>query len=281
MLRYEFNEDAAALKEPIVFSLYLIPEDGSEIVKANPLDVELYVDGVISADNTFKLIPEPGEHETEFGIVLTKKLLEAMTIDRDYQFVFKVEKNPGIDRINDFKIGNLKEKQMVLEPQNDDKTPIRIRVEYVANALKVGTLSTVLILLALLIACIIIVQVFTKKFNQLQLGKIFVTVDENRKNITRMQTSLKSSKEIVLTPVMKKQSFLKMLFLGKVSYVVVKGLPSEVRLTPGARAQTNAIYKRNDFSVTSAGDNDELRVLKHINPETNKVIEIEYCIRRR
>lgn len=283
VLRYEFNEDAAVLNEPIVFSLYMIPEDTGKIVvvKANPLDVELYIDGSISTDNTFRLMPEPGEHEVEFGIVLTKKLLEEKTIDRDYQFVFKVEKNPGIDRINDFKIGNLKENQMVLEPNNDNKTPIRIRVEYVSNALKVGTLSTFFTLLALLVAYIVIVQVFTKKFNQLQLGKIFVTVDENRKNITRMQTSLKSSKEIVLTPVTQKQSFLKMLFFGKVSYVVVKGLPSEVKLTPGIRAQTNVVYKRNDFSLTSAGDNDELRVLKHIDPETNKVVEIEYCAKRR
>ena len=153
-------------------------------------------------------------------------------------------------------------------------------MEYVANALKVGTLSTVLTLLALLVAFIIIVQIFTKKFNQLQLSKIFVTVDENRKNITRMQTSLKSSKEIVLTPQEQKQSFFKMLFTGKVSYIVIKGLPSEVKLTPGIRSQTNAVYKRNDYIMTTAGDNEELRILKNLNTEKGHTIEIEYRAKR-
>lgn len=279
-LKYEFNEDAAGLDEPIVFSLYMTPEDGSASFKADPLDVELYVDGVLSPDNTFSLKPEPGEHEVEFGIVLTVKLLESMDIDRDYQFVFKVEKNPGIDRINDFKIGNIKSSEMVLEPKNDDKTPIRIRVERVANALKVGTLSTIFTILALIIAFIIIVQIFTKRFNQLQLNKLYVTIDDNRKGITRMKTPLTSAKEIVLTPNDQSQSFFKMLFLGKVSYIVVRGLPSEVRLTPGSRAQVNANYKRTDYSVSTKGDNDELRVLRYENPDTHQVIEIEYCARR-
>lgn len=279
-LRYEFNEDAAALTDPIVFSLYMTPEDSSESFKADPKDVELYVDGVLSPDNTFSLKPEPGAHEIEFGVVLTLQLLESMKIDRDYQFVFKVEHNPGIDRINDFKIGSLKESEMVLESQNDDKTPFRIRVERVSNALKVGCLSTLFTILALLIAFIIIVQLFIKRFNQLQLSKIYVTIDENRKNITRMQASLTSAKEIVLTPVSKSQNFLKMLFFGKVAYVVIKGLPSEVKLTPGSRAQTNAQFRRNDFSSTTTGDSDEIRVLKYEDPEANRVIQIEYCVRR-
>lgn len=276
-LKYEFNEDAAELTEPIVFSLYMVPEEeGKECFKADPNDVELYVDGALQPNNTFSLKPVSGEHEVEFGIVLTQKLLEAEDYDRDYQIVFKVEKNQGIDRINDFKIGNLKEKQMVLEPQKDDKTPIRIRVEYVANMLKVGVMSTLSVLLALLVAFIVIVQVFTKRFNRLQLSKVFVTIDENRKNITRMKASLQSSKEIVLTPKEQKQSFLKMLFTGKVSYIVIKGLPSEVRLTPGIKSQTNVVYKRNDYMMTMAGDNDELRILKNVNTEQGHKIEIEY-----
>jgi len=280
-LKYEFNEDAAELTEPIVFSLYMVPEEeGKENFKADPNDVELYVDGQLSPDNTFSLIPELGEHEVEFGIVLTKELLEAKDYDRDYQIVFKVEKNPGIDRINDFKIGNLKEKQMVLEPQNDDKTPIRIRVNHVANMLQVVVISTLLTILSLLVAFIVIIQVFTKRFNKLQLGKIFVTIDENRKNITRMKTSLQSSKEIVLTPQEQKQSFLKMLFTGKVSYIVIKGLPSEVKLTPGIKSQTNVVYKRNDYTMTTAGDNDELRILKNVNTEKGHTIEIEYRAKR-
>ena len=72
-----------------------------------------------------------------------------------------------------------------------------------------------------------------------------------------------------------------MLFSGKVSYIVIKGLPSEIKLTPGVRAQTNATYKRNDFIVVTSGDNDELRILKNANAKEGHIIEIEYCTKKR
>lgn len=282
-LAYEFNENSSDLDKPVVFSLYLVSDDGEKNIKADNSGVELYVNGKLSADNTFELIPQSGKHEVDFGIVLKENLLFEKDIDRDYQFVFKVESNPGIDRINNFKIGNLKRDKAILLPENDDKTPILIRVKHIANSLKVGTLSTLFTILTLILAFIIIVQIFTKRFNKLQIGKIFVTIDGNRKNISRMEPmqKLKLSKEIVLTPNRQKQGFLKMLFTGKITYVFIKGLPSDIKMTPGNKAQTIVTCRRNEFEISTSGDNDELKVMKYCNKDDNSVIEVEYCTKRR
>lgn len=215
ILKYEFNDCASELQEPVIFSLYMMSEDGGNCRKTSNQDVELYIDGVLSPDNTFQLSPNSNKNEVEFGIVLKNKLLYEKDIDRDFKFVFKVEDNPGIDRINNYSINS--SNTPLLDENKDAQTPIVVKVKHVSNRLRV-CIDSILSFIGILVICVLVIWFLILK--GLNYPKLDVAVDINgayylhkSKNRYRMIVLCDGSYD-------KRQSYLNKLFTGEVFYSV-------------------------------------------------------------
>jgi hypothetical protein len=259
------NTDFAECEEidkPLV--LQLCDDDA----KAIPIRVaQLYVNGEKSEDNTITIVPKSGAKQTEIKIVLDESQLNET---RTFTWNLQVVDNPGLVKIN--------ERQPGKDPWIADTT-VNWKNKKVANPLRVGTDITLFSILSILVAWIILAQlVLFSKFKSTQIKKIFVMVDGGRKNIQGYNQSVVGAKEIVLTPNDKSQSFLKRLFLGKVIYVRIKGLPGEISLTPGdGKFQTKSVLaNKKAFGVETSGDMNEIKTIKSLDGD----FAVEYYAKR-
>lgn len=135
-LSVAFNEDASELTSPLVLALYRKAGEGNP-VRVGTDEAEVYVNGEKSSDNTISVLPSatPGEEQKiKIGIVLTPATLQSGDKDQTFTYLMKMEKNPGLDYINDVVV--LGQSSLVLE--TDPWTPMNVYLDYVANKLEVG-----------------------------------------------------------------------------------------------------------------------------------------------
>lgn len=258
VINTQFDE-CENLTEPLV--LQLCDDDA----KAIPTTVaQLYVNGEKSEDNTIAIDPKADVKETEIKIVLDESQEQDT---RTFTWNLQVVDNPGLTKINDRAPGK--------DPWITD-TQMNWQNKHVANPLRVGTDLSLSAILAILVVWILLVQlVLFSKFKKTQISKIFVEINDTRKNILRYDQSVIGSKEIILTSENKSQNFIARLFLGKVIYVYVKGLPGNISLTPGGgRFQTRAsIDHREKFEIGISGEKQELKRIKSKEGDDSFVVE--------
>ena len=274
-LNVEFNEDAKAdFQRDVVLALYQVDEKGREVA-VRPDDVKVFVNGVESPDNTLRI--GKNDERIDIGLQIQKSYLEQYGPGM-FNWKFKVIDNGGLDYINEFEVSGSDE-----TPLLQDNTAMDVYHERGKNVPRVITDTTLITLLLALLAIIILIQIFVPKFTEHQIKKQFITIDGDRKGMPSKNKEAKGSARIVLTgDKRKKQSFINRLFNGKSTYLFIKGLPSDITLTPGKMFQTLAEFdkKLKLYSTTTIGDHSELKVIK--GETTNgETIEIEFYAKKK
>ncbi len=253
-LHVEFNKDAREdWERDVVLALYRIDDQGSER-PARPEDVQLFVNGEPSPDNRLRI--GRSDSDITVGLQVQKDFL-AQNGTTTFNWKFKVVDNGGLDYINDFEVSGSDE-----SPLLRDNSAMDVYHQRGKNKPRVITDTTLLTILALIVAFIVFIQLVTAKFTPHQLGKVFITVDGVRKNIQGMTREAKGAKQVILTGKKKSQGLLSKLFQGKDCYLFIRGLASDIVLTPGKKFQTKARCSHSQYETLTAGDSNELKVIK-------------------
>jgi len=273
VLEVGFNEDAKkTLAQPLVLALYKV--DASDPSDAQPLppdDAKVFVDGRLSEDNTISL-DKNCSGSVRIGVVLTEKFLKKSNKDRDYTLVFKVIQNPGLDRINDLEVtGNTP----VLIEEKEPWTPMKIHIDQVANKLRVGT-NTGLVIILIALATI----VFLSRMNNLPFGvKRLYLINDN----TQRTINLRGAGRVIFTKDRKKQSFLQRIFKRKTIFVTDDFFSSgDVLVEPKFRITTES-GRRNGVRVSAKNYSlynnvivkDEEEILENIDTNNKIIIKIQ------
>lgn len=267
-LNIDFNEDAKAdFQRDVLLGLYQVNEKGREIA-VQPDQVKVFVDGEEMPDNKVRI----GKDDTqkEIGLQIQKAYLDENGPGM-FNWKFKVIDNGGLDYINEFEVSGSDE-----TPLLDDNTAMDVYHERGKNVPRVITDSTLITILLAFLAIVTLIQIFVPKFTDNQIKKQFITTDGNRKGMPSLNKKAKGSAEIILTGKKgMKQGFFNWLFHGRTSIVFIKGLPSDISLTPGKKFQTKALFNHQHFMSIKAGDKEELKIVK--GETTNGVpVEVEF-----
>lgn len=266
-LHIEFNKDAREdFEREVVLALYRIDDLGSER-PARPEDVQLFVNGEPAPDNTLHI----GKNDSDIrvGLRVNKEFLKENGTTT-FNWKFKVADNGGLDYINDFEVSGSDE-----TPLLRDNTSMDVYHKRIKNKPRVITDTSLLTILAAIVAFIIFIQLVTAKFTQHQLGKVFITLDGIRKNIMSMSREAKGAKQIIITGKKKSQGILSKIFQCKDCYLFIRGLESDIVLTPGKRFQSKARCSHQFYETEIAGDMNELKVIKGQTQDGNS-IEVEF-----
>ena len=272
-LNIEFNEDAKAdFQRDIVLALYQVNDKGREIAVL-PDQVKVFVDGVETTDNKVRIGKE--DSQKEIGLQVQKDFLNEKGPGM-FNWKFKVIDNGGLDYINEFEVSGSDE-----TPLLDDNTSMDVYHERGKNVPRVITDTTLITILLAFLAIVTLIQIFVPKFTDNQIKKQFITVDGNRKGMPSMNKKAKGSAEILLTGNRGyKQGVFHRLFHGKTSTVFIKGLPSDISLSPGNKFQTKALFNHQHFMSEKAGDHEELKIIK--GETTNGVpVEVEFYAKKK
>ena len=264
-LNVEFNEDAKEdFERDIVLALYQVNDQGRELA-VKPEDVKVFVNGEEMPDNKIRIGKDADR--MEIGLQVQKEFLKESGPGM-FNWKFKVVDNGGLDYINEFEVSGSDE-----TPLLDDNTAMDVYHERGKNVPRVITDTSLGTILLAFLAIVVLIQIFVPKFTDNQIKKQFITIDGNRKGMLSMNKKAKGSAKIVLTGKKgSKQGFFHMLFHGRTSFVFIKGLPSDISLTPGRKFQTLAAFNHHEFSSAKAGDKEELRVIRG---ETKDQIPVE------
>ena len=205
-LEVDFNDHAQSLlTEPLVLALYR--NDGGKAIPVKPNEAEVYVNNVLSKDNTIS-ISKDCDGEVNLGVVLKGSLIEVSS-DQDYTFLFRVINNPGLDRVNDI---NVTDRQNVMMSE-DVFTLMPIHVYHVVNKWRVGTNITLIIIVICIILLIILSRISHPAFG---VRRIYLIIGSTQRTI-----SLKGAGRVLLTKDKKKsQSIIRTLFIRKTIFVV-------------------------------------------------------------
>lgn len=212
-LSVAFNEDASDLTSPLVLALYRKAGEDAP-VRVSTEEAEVYVNGEKSRDNTISLLPSasPGEEQKlKIGIVLTPATLESGSKDQTLTYLLKMEKNPGLDYINDVVV--LGQNSLVLEA--DPWTPMTVYLDYVANKLEVGVKIGFWTLLAALVVWLLLAHFvfWTSPFS-----KVYIDYNDG---VGERPVSMSGCYQLCLTANRKaKDGFLKKIFKGSQRYEV-------------------------------------------------------------
>lgn len=273
-LQVQFNEDARAdFRQDVELALYQVNELGEEI-PVEPGQVQLLVNGTPSPDNHLQLGRE--DHSIQIGLLPAKEYLKEQGSGM-FNFKFKVARSGGLDYINEFEVSGPGSATPLLR----DNSAMDVQHKRGVNRPRVVTDTVLLLLLAALVAAIALIQIFTPKFTEHQLKRVFVTVDGNRKGMMGMTRSAKGAKEIVVTGNKgRRQGLLSQLFQCRSCFLFVRGLPAEITLTPGAKFQTRARCSHQYFDIDTGGDSEELKIVSG-KTQDGVPVQIEFYAKRK
>ncbi len=267
-LNVAFNEDAKAdFQNDVVLALYQVDEKGREIA-VRPDQVKLFVNGEETPDNRLRIGKD--DEQIEVGLQVQKEFLNESGPGM-FQWKFKVIDNGDLDYINEFEVSGSDE-----TPLLEDNTAMDVYHERGKNVPRVITDTSLGTIFLAFLAIVTLIQIIVPKFTDNQIKKQFITVDGSRRGMPNMNKKAKGSAKIVLTGKKGlKQGFFHMLFHGRTSFVFIKGLTSDISLTPGKRFQTLAAFDRHEFTSAKAGDREELKVIRG-ETKDNTPVEVEF-----
>lgn len=218
-LVFEFNSDAKRLLDrPVKLGLFkkeLSPEGNERLVPLSTDQVELFVDGVLSPDNTISV----DKHVGELEVAVVFPNLEPTRVHTWY---IKVIDNGGLDIINDYEVSGSSASAPIVRE-------VQVKTVKRANPLAVGVNTVLLSLLALfcLWICVIRYIVFPRfKISLIAVGKEGQTMIPRR---------AKGFIRFVITSSPKRQGALMNLLTGKVQYFVMQpedGVTEDITIEP-------------------------------------------------
>jgi len=258
IINTEFSE-CENIDKPLILQLC---DDNAQAI--TPDVAQLYVNDKKSENNTIIIDPTSNVKETHIKIVLNKSLLDHT---RTFAWNLQVVDNPGFEKINDRALDKK-------EPWIAD-TELFWKNKNVANSLRVGTDTTLIILL---IAFVVIV--FLSRMNNLPFGvkRLYLVNDCAQRTI-----KLKGAGRVVLTRSKKKQSFFQQLFKRKTIFVTDDFFSSgDVLVEPKFRITTES-GKRNGIRVTARNYylannvivKDEEEVIENLETNDKIIIKIQ------
>ena len=211
-----FNEESMKMPEgdrDLVLSLYRLLDDGS-VCKVSPDEAVLLVGGKLSDNNTFAITPDCAEQRIKIGVVMTEAFLSKITDDQIVSYMFKVDRNPGYERLNNLNIaGN---KAPLLDSSSDEGMQVRVFVDITPNSLKVWTIIGSIIFLVALILWIALAHLVI--WPSTRFSKVLIDYHDG---IGERPIRTGGCYQLVLTDDSKlKDSFLKKIFMGKCKYEV-------------------------------------------------------------
>ncbi len=267
-LNVEFNEDAKVdFQRDIVLALYQVNDQGRELA-VKPEQVKVFVNGAETPDNKIRIGKD--DSQLEIGLQVQKEFLKESGPGM-FNWKFKVLDNGGLDYINEFEVSGSDE-----TPLLEDNTAMDVYHERGKNVPRVITDTSLGTIFLAFLAIVTLIQIIVPKFTDNQIKKQFITVDGSRRGMPNMNKKAKGSAKIVLTGKKGlKQGFFHMLFHGRTSFVFIKGLTSDISLTPGKRFQTLAAFDRHEFTSAKAGDREELKVIRG-ETKDNTPVEVEF-----
>lgn len=272
-LNVEFNDDAKAdFQRDVVLALYQVDDQGREVA-VKPEQVKVFVNEEESPDNKIHIGKDAGK--IEIGLQPQKEFLKENGSGM-FNWKFKVVDNGGLDYINEFEVSGSDQ-----TPLLQDNTAMDVYHERGRNVPRVITDSTLITILLAFLAIVLLIQIFVPKFTEHQIKKQFITVDGNRKGMPNLNKKAKGSSEIILTGnKSSKQGFFPMLFQGRKSFVFIKGLPSDITLSPGKKFQTKASFAHQNFTSAKAGDQEELKII-HCETKDGVPVEVEFYAKKK
>lgn len=261
-LVFDFNQDSKKLlTKPVRFEIVEKDLEGNFF---RPDDIDVYVNGKLCQDNIFSVTKD----DTEIPLCIIFKD-DAREGNHTLFLQEDENNNNGLDRVDYLQL----DKGFVVKKKD------------VTNPLRVGTDISLSTILAILVAWILLVQLSINRFRNDQIRTIKFTIEDgNPKCINSKNSSLVGSKEIILTKTTAKQSFLKMLFFGKISYVKIDEIPCEVKFKPGRKNKKGQVvldtrhpgFKKSDFETYTEGEKNEIKVLNSTVEDTKIKIEFNY-----
>jgi len=209
----DFSE-CQALNKPLVLQLC---DDDSQAIP--PSVAQLYVNGVLSPDNTLSIIPSEQIEKTEVWIVLDESQLDK---DRTFTWNLQVANNPGLIRINE------------VTPESVPwipNTTVIWKNDHIANSLEVTFWSVLCILVAIFIAILLIMRMQNPAF---KCRRMTYTTDDFQKTLI-----LSGAGRVVFSTHKMSQSVFSKLFTRNTIFVVNEFFTAgDVIVTPKFRIMT-------------------------------------------
>lgn len=233
----------------LIMSLYKTV-DGEKPIKVKPEEVQLFVNDELSSDNTISMSPTgvPDEiQRIKVKMVLDNSMLHNIESDCIVTYVLKVEKNPGLDRINDLQLSSFGGGSMtpVLTPEIENNTPMRVYIDKVRNSLKVGVNWS----LRLFVICLFSWFVLSRLvfWRSTSFSKVLIDYHDG---VGPRPIKMSGAYELVLTgnPKMK-DSLLKNIFVGKRVFECNEFWDHEIIIKDGARRNAIKVAKLRMYST--------------------------------
>ena len=267
-LVFEFNADAKRLlTRPVKLGLFkkeLTPEGSEKLVPLSTKQVELYVDGVLSPDNTFRV--DKSVEELEVAVVFPH-----LEPTRVHTWYIKVIDNGGLDIINDFEVSGYQESSPIVEE-------VHVKTVKRANPLAVGVNSVLFSLVALF--CL---WVFIFRYWAYPRFKIPI-VSVGKEGQTMIPRRAKGFIRFVITNSPKRQSAFMDLLTGKIQYFVMPaedGVTEDIEIEPFDKTSvriekgTKGVYAvtLSRLRIKKVGQPSEISEV--INQQNRKTIKIQ------
>ena len=217
IINTEFSE-CQTLDEPLI--LQLCDDDA----KAIPSSVaQLYVNGVLSPDNTVAIIPANQVEKTEIWIILDESQLKK---DRSFTWNLQVAQNPGLLRINETSPDNA--------PWIPDTT-VYWKNDHVANSLEVTFWSVLCFLAAAFVLFVLFMRLQNPAFHR-NVRRLTYDSDGFQKTLV-----LSGAGRVVFSTKKNSQSFFNRLFTRKTIFVTNDFFTEgDVTVTPKDRIITDS-----------------------------------------
>lgn len=267
-LVFEFNDDAKRLlTRPVKLGLFKkeLTKEGSErLVPINTKQVELYVDGVLSSDNTFRV--DKNVEELEIAIVFPN-----LEPTRVHTWYIKVIDNGGLDIINDFEVSGYHEPTPIVEE-------VQVKTVKRANPLAVGVNSVIFVLVALFCLWVFVLRyIFFRRFR-------ISLVSVGKEGQTMIPRRAKGFIRFVITNSPKRQSAFMDLLTGKIQYFVMPaedGVTEDIEIEPFDKTSvriekgTKGVYAvtLSRLRIKKVGQPSEISEV--INQQNRKTIKIQ------
>lgn len=231
-------------------------------------DLLLFINGKQQNDNIIEINPKglkANEKKTvDVGIMLSKKYLSKLEHDEiTLNYIFKVEDNAGLDKINQQSIRN-----GLPFLDNDMATQINIQASKVANSVEVGT-YTGLVIAAILFALWIIVSRFVL-WGATRFSKVIITYPGQSPMVIKMQGAY----QLVLTnDSNQKDSLLKKIFKGKQKFEVNSFWSHSIILKSGTSSQRLIFEGLRDYNCNGEWRRKEQIEILHPQNDTKVIIQ--------
>lgn len=265
---FEFNDDAKRLLDrPVKLGLFkkeLTPEGKEKLVPLSTRQVELYIDGVISRDNTFSV--KKDVEEIEIAVVFPD-----LEPTRVHTWYVKVIDNGGLDIINEYEVSGYHASEPIVKE-------VQVKTVKKANPLAVGVNSVLISILVVFCLWIFVLRYII--FPRFRISLVSVGKGDQ----TLIPRRAKGFIRFIITSSPKRQNALMDLLTGKIQYFVMQqedGVTEDIVIEPFDKRSVRICKKPNSpyviaptrLRIKKVGQPSEISEV--INQQNKKTIKIQ------